>query len=63
MIDVILYKPSPYGLVFIHDKSLGLFIIYHVKHEQVYVSYSKAILKQLSKRLYNIVQWKRLLTR
>ena len=23
MIDVIVYKPSPYGLVFIHDKPLG----------------------------------------
>ena len=39
MIDVIVYKPSPYGLVFIHDKSLG-FIIYHIKHERAYVSYS-----------------------
>ena len=38
MIDVILYKPSPYGLVFVHDKSLG-FIIYHIKHERVYVYY------------------------
>ena len=38
MIDVILYKPSPYGLVFIHDKSLG-FIIYNIKHERAYVSY------------------------
>ena len=38
MIDVIVYKPSPYGLVFIHDKPLG-FIIYHIKHERVYVSY------------------------
>ena len=24
IIDVIVYKPSPYGLVFIHDKPLGL---------------------------------------
>ena len=39
MIDVIVYKPSPYGLVFIHDKPLG-FIIYHIKHERVYVSYT-----------------------
>ena len=38
MIDVIVYKPSPYGLVFIDDKSLG-FIIYHIKHERAYVSY------------------------
>ena len=38
MIDVILYKPSPYWLVFIHDKSLG-FITYHIKHERAYVSY------------------------
>ena len=41
MVDVIVYKPSPYGLVFIHDKPLGLrlgFIIYHVKHERVFVS-------------------------
>ena len=38
MIDVIVNKPSPYGLVFIHDKSLG-FIIYHIKHERAYVSY------------------------
>ena len=39
MVDVIVYKRSPYGLVFIHDKSLG-FIIYHTKHERVYVSYN-----------------------
>ena len=38
MIDGIVYKPSPYGLVFIHDKSLG-FIMYHIKHERAYVSY------------------------
>ena len=38
MIDVIVCKPSPYGLVFIHDKLIG-FIIYHIKHERVYVSY------------------------
>ena len=40
MVDVIVYKPSPYGLVFIHEKPLG-FIIYHIKHEQVYVSLKK----------------------
>ena len=28
MIDVIVYNPSPYGLVFIHDKLLGLCLIY-----------------------------------
>ena len=39
MIDVIVYKPSPYGLVFIHDNPLW-FIIYHIKNERVYVSYS-----------------------
>ena len=38
MVDVIAYKLSHYGLVFIHDKPLGL-IIYHIKHERVYVSY------------------------
>ena len=38
MIDVIVYKPSPYGLMFIHDNTLG-FIIYHIKQERVYVSY------------------------
>ena len=41
MTDVIVYKPSPYELVFIHDKLLGLrlgFIIYRIKHERVYVS-------------------------
>ena len=42
MVDVIVYKPSPYGLVFIHDKPLG-FIIYHIKHERVYVSYNTQI--------------------
>ena len=41
MVDVIVYKPSPYGLVFIHDKPLG-FIIYHIKHGRVYVSYNMA---------------------
>ena len=40
MIDVILYKPSTYGLVFIHDKPLG-FIIFHIKHERAYVSYNE----------------------
>ena len=40
MIDVIVYKPSPYGLVFIHDKPLE-FIIYHIKHERIYVSYNR----------------------
>ena len=42
MIDVIVYKPSPYRLVFIHDNSSGyalVFIIYNIKHERVYVSY------------------------
>ena len=39
MIDVIGYKPSLYELVFIHDKLLG-FMIYDIKHERVYVSYS-----------------------
>ena len=43
MVDVIVYKPSPYGLVFIYminplSYALG-FIIYHTKHERVYVSY------------------------
>ena len=43
MVDVIVYKPSPYGLVFIYminplGYALG-FIIYHTKHERVYVSY------------------------
>ena len=34
MIDVILYKPSPYGLVFIHDKYLGLGPrVYHILHQ------------------------------
>ena len=37
MIDVIVYKPSPYGLVFIHDKLLGLRprVYYHIKHKFV----------------------------
>ena len=42
MVDMIVYKPSPYGLVIIHDKPLELrlgFIIYHIKHERVYVFY------------------------
>ena len=36
-----MYKPSPYGLVFIHDKLLGLSprVYHHMKHERVYVSY------------------------
>ena len=38
MVDVIVYKPSPYGLVF---------IIYHIKHERVYVSYRYIISEQL----------------
>ena len=34
MVDVIVYKPSPYGLVFIHDKSLGLRPqVYHLSHQ------------------------------
>ena len=51
MVDVIVYKPSPYGLVFIHDTPLG-FNIYHIKHERVYVSYDMLI--YISKLL---VQW------
>ena len=43
MVDVIVYKPSPNGLVFIHDKPLG-FMIYHIKHERVCVSYIKSAL-------------------
>ena len=42
MVDVIVYKPSPYGLVFKYDNPLGYalgFIIYHIKHGRVYVSY------------------------
>ena len=40
MIDVIVYKPSPYGLAFIrYDKILGFIILYHMKHDRVYVSY------------------------
>ena len=42
MIDVIVYKPSPYGLVFINHKLLVLrpqFNIYYIKHERVYESY------------------------
>ena len=43
MINVIVYKPSPYyGLVFIHDKPIGLRPrVYHVSHQTwaVYVSY------------------------
>ena len=50
MIDVIVHKPSPYGLEFIHDKPLG-FIIYHIKHDRVNVSYSHA-----SRFLIEIVQ-------
>ena len=38
-LDVIVYKSSPCGFMFIHDKPLG-FIIYHIKHERVYVSYN-----------------------
>ena len=37
MVDVMVYKPSPYGLEFIHDKP-G-FIIYHTQRVRVYVSY------------------------
>ena len=55
MIDVIVFNPSPYALVFIHDKPLGLrpqleFIMYHIKHERVYVSYKP--LKRLFIPLY-----------
>ena len=50
MVDVIVYKPSPYGFVFIHDKTLGL-IIYHIKNERVYVSYKT--LMQNCPRIYN----------
>ena len=43
MVDVIAYKPSPYGRLCLHminpsGYALG-FIIYHIKHEWVYVSY------------------------
>ena len=40
MIDVIVYKPLPYELVFINDKPPGYalgFIIYHTKNVRVYV--------------------------
>ena len=47
MIDVIVYKPSPYGLVFINNK-LFWFIIYHIKQKQVYVSYIFPYLKSLN---------------
>ena len=34
MVDVIVYKPSPYGLVFMHDKPLGLRPrVYHLSHQ------------------------------
>ena len=34
MVDVIVYKFSPYGLVFIHDKLLGLRPrVYHLSHQ------------------------------
>ena len=34
MIDVIVYKPYPYGLVFIHDTLLGLRPrVYHLSHK------------------------------
>ena len=34
MFDVIVYKPSPYGLVFIHDKPLGLRPrVYQLSHQ------------------------------
>ena len=34
LFNVIVYKPSPYGLVFIHDKLLGLRPrVYHLSHE------------------------------
>ena len=46
MTHVIVYKPSPYGLVFIHDKPLG-FIIYQTKHDRVYVS-SKPLFPSLA---------------
>ena len=42
MVDVIVYKPSPYGLVFIHDKPLRLRPqVYHISHQTWagYVSY------------------------
>ena len=33
MVDVIVYKPSPYGIVFIHDKLHGLCPrVYHLSH-------------------------------
>lgn len=43
MIDVILYKPSPYMINF-SSYVLG-FIIYHIKHERVYVSYNAVEVK------------------
>ena len=52
MIDVMVYKPSPYGLVFIHDKSIAPsgyalgFIIYHIKHERAYVSYKPLLISR-----------------
>ena len=42
MIDVIVYKPEPEGesLYMINPSGYALgFIIYHIKHERVYVSY------------------------
>ena len=34
MIDMIMYKPSPYGLVFLHDKPLGLRTqVYRLSHQ------------------------------
>ena len=55
MVDVIVYKPSasPQGLVLIHDKLPGYglgFIIYHIEHEPVYMSYEP--LMQNCPRIY-----------
>ena len=34
MVDVIVHKPSPYGLVFLHDKPLGQRPrVYHLSHQ------------------------------
>ena len=53
MVDVIVYKPSPYALVFTHDKPIG-FIIYHIKHERVYVSYKSLMQNYINAKLYMI---------
>ena len=47
MIDMIVYKPSPYGLVFTHDKTLG-FIIYNIKHEEtkIWLTVQETVMQQ-----------------